>query len=87
MTFATTTLRHLAKLEEKALREKSGLRLFCRMDLGVIQYAEHKFHYWVNEVDRTPNATLFACGATHWTQTLARAFAKALPEFVSVNGD
>jgi hypothetical protein len=74
LEFAQTTLRGLIKAEEIQLGCATGLRLFCRMDIGVIKLHDGRFEYWVNEVDRTPNASLFACGVHPWGETLAKDF-------------
>lgn len=38
----------------------SGLRIFCCIDVSVYQDEEGDWMYYVNEVDRTHNASLFA---------------------------
>jgi hypothetical protein len=78
LRFAETTLQGLVCAEERQLQCKTGLRLFCRMDIGVIKLEDGRFEYWVNEVDRTPNASLFACGVSPWGETLARDFGEAI---------
>lgn len=76
--FAETTLHHLIDLEETQMRRKSGLRVFCRLDIGVIRLNDGSFDYWVNEVDRTSNASLFACGAIAGAETMAIEFCNAI---------
>lgn len=78
LEFAQATLRGLVRAEEIQLQCKTGLRLFCRMDIGVLKLEDGRFEYWVNEVDRTPNASLFACGVSPWGETLARDFGDAI---------
>jgi hypothetical protein len=56
----------LVKAEEIQLQCTTGLRLFCPMDIRVIKLHDEHFEYWVNEVDRTSNASLFACGVLPW---------------------
>jgi hypothetical protein len=84
LNFAQSTYMGLIASEERELRCKSGLRLFGRLDIGVIEYALHEFHYWVNELDRTQNATLWACAATNKACVLAATIAAALPSFISL---
>ncbi|KAF8870256.1 hypothetical protein BD779DRAFT_1479087 [Infundibulicybe gibba] len=57
--FVLQAVRELALLEE-AQSGTSGLRIFCRMDVSVYQSEEGWWMYYVNEVDRTHNASLFA---------------------------
>lgn len=80
--FATSTLHALARMEDLQLSFPTGLRVFCRMDIGVIRGPDKKFHYWVNEIDRTPNASLFSCGAGTWGETTAMDFAKTFRDYV-----
>jgi hypothetical protein len=79
--FAVKTLMALVMVEERQLRFATGLRLFCRMDVGVLRTPDG-LGYWVNEIDRTQNASLFACGVTDWALTLAKDFAQQVPEYV-----
>jgi hypothetical protein len=71
LNFAQSTYMGLIASEERELHCKSGLRLFGR-------------HYWVNELDRTQNATLWACAATNKACVLAATIAAALPSFISL---
>lgn len=76
--FVLDTLAGLIKLEERQNRLQSGLRLFCRIDVAVLKNADGDYVYWVNEVDRTPNASLFACQATMHAELLAKTFVATL---------
>lgn len=69
-------------MERKHLNKASGLELFCRLDIGVLRAQDGELMYWVSEVDRTPNATLFACDALNWTESLALQFAETLPQYI-----
>ena len=84
MNFAQSTYTSLIAFEERELRCKSGLRLFGRLDIGLIEYEQHKFQYWVNELDRTQNATLWACAGTNKARVLAATFAAALLSYIAV---
>jgi hypothetical protein len=85
-SFATTTLNQLVRAERNNLGRSTGLELFCRLDVGVIRDSHGELMYWVSEVDRTQNASLFACDALHWTAVLAEEFAEFLPRYLGVAG-
>jgi hypothetical protein len=86
MEFAYNTANELVSLEQTQLGFPSGLNLFFRMDIGVMRLPRledgYTFQYWVNEVDRTPNASLFACGVSTWAETLSKDFADSIVEYV-----
>ena len=84
IAFATETLECLISHEHKILQRSTGLQLFCHMDIGVIQLPNGRLEYWVNEIDHTPNASLFACNALNWTETLAIEFAMFLPKYLGL---
>jgi len=58
MDFIEKTYEELYKLESKKICGKSSISVFCRFDIGLIQNAQH-INYFVNEVERTPTASLW----------------------------
>lgn len=82
--FASATLNALIQAEERELRSKSGLRLFCRLDVGLLEYEPHTFHYWACELDRTQNASLWACGVTHKATSMASTFSASISDWLAV---
>ncbi|KDR67504.1 hypothetical protein GALMADRAFT_216369 [Galerina marginata CBS 339.88] len=70
LSFESYVLRMLAKviiLEEVKFKRKSGLRIFCRMDVSVYRNATTAKHeFFVNEITRSHGACLF----TKWDHSL-----------------
>lgn len=61
--FVVGTVKELLRIEERGNRgmeRMSGLRVFCRVDISVFQVESGEWEYYVNEIDRTHNASLFA---------------------------
>lgn len=46
-------------MESKAIGGRSSISTFCRLDVGLV-YDGERIHYFVNEVERTPTASLWA---------------------------
>jgi hypothetical protein len=76
--FVLDTLAQLIQLEEQQMGSKTGLRMFCRLDIGVFQHEEKGYVYWVNEVHRTSNSTLFSSANPASWQILGTSFAAAI---------
>ncbi|TDL13550.1 hypothetical protein BD410DRAFT_846596 [Rickenella mellea] len=60
-SFVSKTLDELAKDEERHIGRKSSLRLFCRLDIGIIVSpgTNNAVTYFVNEVGASMNASLW----------------------------
>ncbi|KAF8870295.1 hypothetical protein BD779DRAFT_1479055 [Infundibulicybe gibba] len=72
--FVMWTVERLLKIEERGnegIERMSGLRVFCRMDISVFQQSG-EWWYYVNEIDRTHNASLFARGDIGMARNVAR---------------
>jgi hypothetical protein len=57
--FVKTTFDALYQIENRLIGGKSSIGIFCRMDIGVTKTKEGCVNYIVNEVERTPNASLW----------------------------
>jgi hypothetical protein len=58
--FALRILSKVILLEERRTQRKSGLRVFCRLDVSIYRKTESGEHcYFVNEITRTHGAGLF----------------------------
>jgi hypothetical protein len=60
-TFVTQTYYGLIHLEEKILEKPqlSDLRVFCRMDVGVMKDEKNQYGYFVNQVEASHGTSLF----------------------------
>ena len=68
----------LATLEETSFGgEKSSLRTFCRIDVGLMHSKKTQLHWFVNEVERGPNTTVFGRAGKELFIPLARKFLTA----------
>ena len=80
VNFVEWHVNSLAMLDEERYNpERSSLRVLCRIDVGVLQ-RNNGLHYFVNEVERGPSATLFGREDAQSFLTFARSF---LEEFSS----
>jgi hypothetical protein len=57
--FANATLLELIKMDKRKSGAFSSINLFCRMDIGVIAKENGELDYFVNEIERGPNAALW----------------------------
>ena len=48
------------KLEKEKYQSQSSLEQFCRFDVAVMKDDEENIHYFVNEVERGCNVSLFS---------------------------
>jgi hypothetical protein len=72
--FVECQVDRLATLEERFYAgEKSSLRIFCRIDVGLLWHAS-KLHYFVHEVERGPSACLFGRASEECFTALANKF-------------
>ena len=67
----------LAALEERYYGEKSSLRTLCRIDVGLMRVKKTQLHWFVNEVQRGPNTTLFGRAGEELFISLANRFSDA----------
>ena len=58
--FVKTTYNELYKIETNILGGRSSICLFCRFDIGLLFDDFHSAYYFVNEVERTPTASLWS---------------------------
>lgn len=56
--FVMNVYEQLYKMESRAIGGRSTIGTFCRIDVGLIFNTE--FHYFVNEVERTPTTSLWS---------------------------
>jgi hypothetical protein len=68
----------LATLEETSFgKEKSSLRTFCRIDVGLMHSKKTQLHWFVNEVERGPSTAVFGRTGRELFILLARRFLTA----------
>lgn len=86
MYFATRSLQALINREEQVGDVKSDLRLFCRMDIGVLKNSESQYNYFINGLSRTLNTTMFMTGGNAQLvdrgKVICREFVRHLPAFL-----
>jgi hypothetical protein len=59
--FVKSTFHALYRIESQLISGKPSIGLFCRMDIGILWNDETlQINYFVNEIERTPNCTLWA---------------------------
>lgn len=84
--FATKSLQALINQEEHVGDVKSDLRLFCRMDIGVLKNSESQYNYFINGLSRKLNTTMFITdGNTQLVdrgKVICREFVCHLPAFL-----
>jgi hypothetical protein len=56
--FVSKTYEELCKIETKLLTSRSCIRVFCRIDVGIM-VVNNKVDYFVNEVERSHNTSLW----------------------------
>jgi len=56
--FVRDTYQHLYRMESKTIGGRSSIAIFCRLDIGLV--FNGTLHYFVNEVERSPSASLWA---------------------------
>jgi hypothetical protein len=60
-TFARTNLMELSRMEKRRTGAPStSMDIFCRIDIGIMQTEDGRVNYFVNEVERGPNVSLWA---------------------------
>ena len=84
MSFAEATFKGVIEEEENTLQSRSSLRLFGRLDIGLVEYEPHKLNYWANELDRTQNAALWAREVGHKVDNLVNSFVQAIPGWLTL---
>jgi hypothetical protein len=57
--FVNTTFKALYRTENQLIGGKSSIGIFCRIDIGLMKTKGGGVDYIVNEVERTPNASLW----------------------------
>jgi hypothetical protein len=57
--FVFSTLRSLIQKEENLLGQRSSLRVFARLDVGVMEDDTGRASFFVSEVERIPTACVF----------------------------
>ena len=58
--YVRKTYEGLVRLEALPLSAKTSICVFCRFDIGIILGKNGVAHYFVNEVERTPTASLWS---------------------------
>jgi hypothetical protein len=82
-SFAQVTLEALIQIEEEELGlEDSSLRLFCRMDISVIDNGRDGLDYFVNEVERGPLVALYGVGPCHPASRVGDELGELLPRWL-----
>jgi hypothetical protein len=85
--FANKSLQALIDEEEKVGNLKSDLRLFCRMDIGVLKNSGSQYNYFINRLSRTQNTVMFMTGQNPQLvdrgKAICRAFVQHLPAFLA----
>ncbi len=79
--FATHTFQALLKEEEGSTRRTSSLRIFCRLDISVMESAG-KYCYFVNGLERSSETELCLSCTPH-APTFAITMADALGGYVA----
>jgi hypothetical protein len=81
------SLEALIEREENGGSLQSSLRLFCRMDIAVMNDSKSEFHYFIKGVSRTLNSVLFMTGRTprlsENTTSICQAFMRTLSELIT----
>lgn len=67
---------------ERELMGSSGLELFGRMDIGVLEIAEHGYQFYVNEIERSLQCGLFHDNFSHEINDVLWEWVPALPVFI-----
>ena len=79
--FAKKTYEGVIDLERK-LMGSSGLELFGRMDVGVLELDDHRFEFYVNEIERSLQCGLFYDNFSHEMNDVLWEWVTALPPFI-----
>ena len=58
--FVKKTYNELYRIEMMQLGGRSSICVFCRLDIGLLGDDFHSAYYFVNEVERTPTASLWS---------------------------
>jgi hypothetical protein len=77
LDFVTATYSELAKSEAREVGGKSSIAVFCRMDIGIIFDESGQACYFVNEVERSLNTSLWSQCDGMPLLTLATTFGHA----------
>ena len=75
--FVENAVRALVEVEEQRVSDgtKSELRFFCRVDVGILRDPQGEYHYFINEVQRSHGAFIFAAAAPDRAENLAKTMA------------
>ena len=82
--FVQTTYKALVWLEALPLSAKTSICIFCRMDIGVMRGEDGRAHYFVNEVERTPTASLWSNKSIGGIGILGATFGTVLHRWITV---
>jgi hypothetical protein len=78
--FAEVTLEALIRMEEEELGlDDLSIRLFCRMDISVIDNGRGGLDYFVGEVERGPLVVLYGTGPCHPSARVGDELGELLP--------
>jgi hypothetical protein len=78
--FAEVTLKVLIQMEEEEVGlDDSSLRLFCRMDISIIDNGRGGLDYFINEVERGPLVVLYGLGPCHPAARVGDELGELLP--------
>jgi hypothetical protein len=58
--FVKKTYNELYRIETNTLGGRSSISVFCRFDIGLLFDKFHSADYFINEVERTPTASLWS---------------------------
>jgi hypothetical protein len=75
--FARANVLELSKMEKRTTGSKSSIDTFCRIDIGLIQIENGSLQYFVNEVERGLNVSLWT--GQQWPYLMGEVAAKLGP--------
>jgi hypothetical protein len=78
--FVKTFIKHLEKLEGK----DSGLRVFCRVDVGIFIKTPNTVSYFVNEVERGVTTSLWVTDGPHSVGVVGMSMVGPLKHWISI---
>ena len=90
--FVEETVKRLVELEERKNGRKSGLRVFCRLDVGVFEDVEKEKEGWevcyiVNKVTRSHGCELFMRCSAGKTESLVEGLVNILGAMAQARGE
>ena len=84
VNFVEGTVKAVLDIENTRRRDRSSsLQVFCRVDVGVLQARSGgKFHYYVNELERSLTVGLYRGVTAVHTWTMVNTAIRLIPNYI-----